>query len=138
MEKIEDQPATHVLKTWPQFFAAVADGRKAFEIRKNDRDFRVGDVLVVGEFDPDVQQFTGRSVRRIVTYITDFPPALIAGYVVLGLAAEEPIPQQESPTIRALRHRLAYYEARALCSDCMGKVPDGCCPRCHGQAARGA
>lgn len=35
----------HELKTWPDFFRDVADGRKKFEIRKDDRDYKVGDLL---------------------------------------------------------------------------------------------
>ena len=43
----------HELKTWPQYFAAVRSGKKRFEIRRNDREFAVGDVLVLREFDPE-------------------------------------------------------------------------------------
>lgn len=43
----------HRLKTWPQYFDAVADGRKTFEIReRRDRDFQVGDVLQLDEYVP--------------------------------------------------------------------------------------
>ena len=34
---------THDLKTWPEFFDAILDGRKTFEVRDTrDRDFAVG------------------------------------------------------------------------------------------------
>ena len=39
------KPAEHELKTDPQVFDDVLDGRKTFEIRKDDRGFRVGDTL---------------------------------------------------------------------------------------------
>lgn len=44
---------THHLKCWPTFFAAVKSGDKPFEIRStHDREFRVGDVLELEEFEP--------------------------------------------------------------------------------------
>ena len=43
---------THYLKCWPIFFFEAASGMKTFEIRKNDRDFRVGDIIVLQYWDP--------------------------------------------------------------------------------------
>ena len=37
----------HELKTDPGIFTAVAKGSKTFELRKNDRDFKVGDELLL-------------------------------------------------------------------------------------------
>ncbi len=37
--------STHNLKTWMPFYQDVIDGRKTFELRKNDRDYQVGDIL---------------------------------------------------------------------------------------------
>lgn len=37
----------HELKILPEYFEAVTSGRKQFEIRKNDRDFKVGDQLIL-------------------------------------------------------------------------------------------
>lgn len=42
----------------PEFFRAVTDGRKTFELRKDDRGFSVGDHLVLAEWDGE--DFTGR------------------------------------------------------------------------------
>ncbi|HKY41333.1 MAG TPA: DUF3850 domain-containing protein [Polyangiaceae bacterium] len=44
--------AEHVLKTWPNAFEAVRDGRKRFEWRSDDRGFEVGDTLVLALYDP--------------------------------------------------------------------------------------
>lgn len=40
----------HELKTWTEPFVHVVAGYKTHEARKNDRDFRVGDKLVLLEF----------------------------------------------------------------------------------------
>lgn len=68
------------LKILPEFFQAQAEGKKNFEIRKNDRDYKVGSVLSLREFDGT--KYTGRIVKVVVTFITNY--AQRDGYVVLG------------------------------------------------------
>lgn len=81
---------THVLKTWPEFFEAVLDGRKTFEIRKNDRDYHEGDSLVLQEWDPKDQKYTGRRVEARVTYATDGGAlgCLAEGHVCMGIKVD--------------------------------------------------
>jgi hypothetical protein len=65
----------HELKTWPQFFDAIVDRSKAFELRVDDRNFAVGDRLLLREWDPEVSgrntddHYTGREMIVDVTYI---------------------------------------------------------------------
>jgi hypothetical protein len=73
----------HELKTWPEFYERVASSVKTFEIRKNDRGFAAGDTLILMEFDPAHDAYTGRVMARDVSYVTDF--AQQPGYVVMGL-----------------------------------------------------
>lgn len=79
----------HDLKAWPVFFNPLLLGEKTFEIRKNDRGFAIDDILVISEWDPERKKemsgFTGRQLVRRVTYVTDFPPGIREGYVVMGL-----------------------------------------------------
>lgn len=69
----------HQLKCWPEFFAAIIAGAKTHDLRRrDDRHFRVGDTLLLREFDPRTKSYTGRTARTLVTYITsnDSPCAL--------------------------------------------------------------
>lgn len=59
----------HELKTWPEYFTDVLCGFKTFEVRKNDRDFRLHDILVLKEWDNMLGMYTGREVRCCVDYI---------------------------------------------------------------------
>ena len=76
----------HELKTVQPYFDAVFYGEKPFEVRKDDRGFAVGDVLVLREWDAAAQQYGRRVFERRVTYVLRDFPALVPGYVVLGLA----------------------------------------------------
>ena len=60
--------AVHFLKTWPEYFTEVKEGRKKFEVRENDRNFQIGDKLVLQEFDPK-NGYTEDVVEKEVTYI---------------------------------------------------------------------
>ena len=80
----------HELKVYPRFFEETIEGNKTFEIRKNNRDFRVGDVLVLKEWDGT--KYTKREVKVAVRYIlNDEFAGLAAGYVAMGvqILAEE-------------------------------------------------
>lgn len=71
----------HELKILPEYFDAVISGRKRFEIRKNDRDYKVGDQLILKEWSQD--NYTGDSYKAEITYITDYMQK--NGYVVMGI-----------------------------------------------------
>ena len=74
----------HDLKISPEYFDAVAQGIKPFEVRKNDRMFRVGDVLRLSEWNGNV--YTLRTTYKVITYILNDPDYVKEGYVILGLA----------------------------------------------------
>lgn len=62
----------HDLKCWTQPYQALEDKIKTFEWRLNDRGYEVGDILHLHEWNPDSGeegQYTGRSLKRVVTYI---------------------------------------------------------------------
>lgn len=65
---------THDLKTWPEYHAQLRARTKTFEIRVNDRDYRVGDTLRLREWDPETREYTNvEEVIAEVTYILPIP-----------------------------------------------------------------
>ena len=71
----------HKLKTLPKFFRVIEDGQKTFEIRKNNRNFTVGDTVILQEFSTS-KGYTGRQLLVTITYVTNYQQK--AGYVVFG------------------------------------------------------
>lgn len=61
----------HALKIKSEYFEKVISGEKLFEVRVNDRDYKVGDLLGLNEIDKD-ENYTGRSCMVYVDYIYDF------------------------------------------------------------------
>lgn len=59
----------HELKTWPKNFQMVLDGEKTFEVRRFDRDFKIGDYLYLKEYYPYTDAYSGRVISCTVTYI---------------------------------------------------------------------
>jgi hypothetical protein len=78
---------THELKIWPGYFEEILKGNKTFELRENDRGFQTSDMLWLREFDPKTQAFTGRSLRKKVTYVLKGPAfGLASSFVIMSIA----------------------------------------------------
>ena len=78
---------THELKTWHSVYELTQTGRKPFEIRRDDRGFSEGDILLLREWDPGWEIYTGRECRKVVTLIVrgwGLPP----GMCVMAIADE--------------------------------------------------
>ena len=56
-------------KIWPEYFEAIVSGKKKFELRLNDFDVSEGDTLLLEEWDPKTQKYTGRKIEKKVTYV---------------------------------------------------------------------
>jgi len=86
-------PVTHELKSWPLFFNETEDGVRSHELRRNDRDFKQGDYLLMREYNPITLEYTGRSHMVQITLITEnthnpcaeSPKGLNDGYCVLSI-----------------------------------------------------
>ena len=75
----------HELKIYPKYFEEVMNGNKTFEVRKNDRHFKVGDAIVLNEWDNI--KYTGRKIHAVITYILDDTfIGLEKGYVAFAFA----------------------------------------------------
>lgn len=79
--QMEDEKI-HNLKILPEYFEAVISGDKTFEIRKNDRNFKIGDTLNLEEWDGN--NYTGRNQTRRISYILEDNRYLLNGYVALA------------------------------------------------------
>jgi len=84
MKELKPPPRKHELKSWPEFFEPTLRGDKTFEIRWNDREYTVGDFLLLREYDPKTQTYTGRQIEARIDYLTDF--AQQPGYVVMSIS----------------------------------------------------
>lgn len=73
------------LKIEPQYFRQVISGEKMFEIRYDDRNYVVGDSLLLCEYFPKTRKFSGNSVSVLVTSICDDIRFVKPGYVVMSI-----------------------------------------------------
>ena len=60
---------THDLKISKEYYQDVLLRFKTFELRRNDRDYKVGDILLLNEYDINDLKYTGRKLKRVITYI---------------------------------------------------------------------
>ena len=74
----------HELKISPDYFDAVANDIKTFEVRQKDRPFKVGDTLLLREYIATEDRYTGRETVKAITYVMDNEYCL-SGYVILGI-----------------------------------------------------
>jgi hypothetical protein len=66
---------------------------KTFEARKNDRNFKVGDILLLREWSPITQEYSGKSARRMISYtLTDYDFRIREGFIIMGI---KPINEEE-------------------------------------------
>ncbi len=70
-------------KILPKYFRAVRAREKNFEIRLDEDDIQVGDLLILEEWDGF---YTGQSVRRYVKYVLRDAAAfgLMPGYCIIS------------------------------------------------------
>lgn len=81
----ESKLKEHELKILPEYYIEVLSGRKKFEIRLNDRDFKVGDIVKLREFENN--EYTGNFIKGRITYILHGGQfGLQEGYCIFSLS----------------------------------------------------
>lgn len=56
-------------KVWPLYFQKILDGKKTWELRLADWECQEGDLLILKEWDPVKKEYTGRILKKEVTYV---------------------------------------------------------------------
>jgi len=78
----------HELKTHPVYFEAVLSKNKTFELRENDRNFELNDLVILREYDPILHTYTGREFKFKISYILNLNKWFLDfqyDYVILGI-----------------------------------------------------
>lgn len=87
-EKMQQLPSqqekkVHDVKLGTTFFDDVKTGHKTFELRKNDRGYKEGDIIVMHEYKDGTT--TGRTIEKKIVYMLEDFTGLEDGYCILGL-----------------------------------------------------
>lgn len=95
----------HELKCWPEYFGPILDGRKTFEVRKNDRGFKAGHTLHLREWRPQIEggYYTGRETHVRVLGVYSYLPGVREGHVVMSLGNGVRSPDETSAPKKRLR-----------------------------------
>ncbi|MBU1120167.1 DUF3850 domain-containing protein [Patescibacteria group bacterium] len=56
-------------KTIPELFEKVLNGEKNFDLRIAEFGCEVGDTLVLREWDPEMNEYTGRQLEKTITFV---------------------------------------------------------------------
>lgn len=73
----------HYIKILPEYYHAIEQGKKSFEVRFNDRNYQVNDILHLQEWTGG--EYTGREMEVEVTYLLDDPNYCKDGYVIMAI-----------------------------------------------------
>lgn len=70
VDERKDYCTVHVVKSWSMFFRDIVTGDRKSDIRSTiDRRYKVGDLMLLREFDPVKFEYTGNSAIVEITYI---------------------------------------------------------------------
>lgn len=115
---------THELKILPEYFVGIACGEKKAELRRNDRQFAIGDMLLLKELGV-TKEYSGRQVECVITDVADVD-AFAKGYVLLSIELSNVLKQHniESLECWSCKTTVTYKQ----CAEA-----DGFCPFCYAE-----
>lgn len=61
----------HALKILPEYYDAVLRRTKTFEVRRNDRAFKMDELLTLREFNRVTQDYTGREATFRIGFVLE-------------------------------------------------------------------
>lgn len=73
----------HPVKSWTFLFEPMLTGVKTHDIRIMDRNYKIGDTLLLQEYDWGEKIYTGRECRVEITYITSTETPCAFSHTVL-------------------------------------------------------
>ena len=79
----------HDIKCIEPFYSEAEEGKKSFELRKNDRNYKVGDILCQWQFVDG--QITGKNFCQKVIYLLQDFTGLVEGFCIMGVERTEGI-----------------------------------------------
>ena len=56
-------------KTWKEAFEKILSGEKTFDARLANFECKIGDILVLEEYDPVKKKYTGRKIEKKITFV---------------------------------------------------------------------
>lgn len=75
----------HELKIKPEYYEKVINGTKKFELRRNDRDFKVGDIIRLREYLLKTSEYTGRYCYVEIITIWESLDGLLQDYCIMEI-----------------------------------------------------
>lgn len=82
-DKEESKTKVHTIKLAKMYYEDVKSGKKSFELRKNDRGYKQGDILKMLEYAEGA--WTGRQIIAEVTYLLENYAGIEEGYCIMAL-----------------------------------------------------
>lgn len=76
----------HELKTWNEYMMPIRRGEKTFEVRRNDRNFKVGDTIMLIGWNNILIKESGNWIKAEITYILEGGQfGVEKGFCVMGI-----------------------------------------------------